>query len=85
MVFPWPAPGQERGNRAFATACGAAIALERPRETGAVLDELSSGPSRLRTMCGAALAASTLDAANLIARDLLGESVSMLHALGGMR
>jgi processive 1,2-diacylglycerol beta-glucosyltransferase len=39
IVLPWPAPGQERGNRDHAIAVGAARACE-PRHTGAVLASL---------------------------------------------
>ena len=71
LIFPWPAPGQERGNRSHAVATGAAIALEDARHLGTILTELSPNPTRVADLGRAAAAASAVDAASSIARDLI--------------
>lgn len=70
MVLPWPAPGQERGNRAHVIAAGAARACA-PGETGAVLAALPA----LAMGCAAARTARR-GAAMKIAKDLLAGRVS---------
>ncbi|HEX4454153.1 MAG TPA: hypothetical protein VH143_24990 [Kofleriaceae bacterium] len=67
MVMPWPAPGQERGNRAHAIAVGAARACE-PSATGATLVELPA-----LAMGRAAAHAARRGAAARIAADLLAD------------
>jgi processive 1,2-diacylglycerol beta-glucosyltransferase len=67
MVLPWPAPGQERGNRAHAIAVGAARVCE-PRDTGAVLANLP-----VLAMGHAAARAAGRGAAARIATRLLSE------------
>ncbi len=66
MVLPWPAPGQERGNRAHAIAVGAARACDDPNQTGAVLASL---PALVMGYAGAR--AARRGAAAQIAADLL--------------
>jgi processive 1,2-diacylglycerol beta-glucosyltransferase len=68
MLLPWPAPGQERGNRAHAIAVGAARAVDDPRDTGAALRELPAF-----AMGRAAARAAAPDAAARIAADLVDE------------
>lgn len=65
LVLPYPAPGQERGNRAHAIAAGAARACA-PRDTGAVLAGLP-----VVGMGRAAERAARRGAAGRIAADLL--------------
>ena len=74
LLFPWPAPGQERGNRSHAIAAGAAIALDDPRDLGGVLAELSPRPTRVAELGRAAASAATVDAAARIARDLIASA-----------
>jgi hypothetical protein len=76
MIFPWPAPGQERGNRGYAVGAGAAIALDDARDLGAALADLSPRPTRVAELGRAAAAAATVDAAARIARDLVGGAAS---------
>jgi processive 1,2-diacylglycerol beta-glucosyltransferase len=71
MVFPWPAPGHERGNRAHALAAGAAVAIDDPRRLGATLAAFARQPGRVVEMGMAAARAATPGAADRIARDLL--------------
>jgi processive 1,2-diacylglycerol beta-glucosyltransferase len=69
MILPWPAPGQERGNRAHALEVGAARACS-PEATGAVLAELPA-----LAMGHAAAHAARRGAAAKIAADLLRDHV----------
>ena len=71
MVLPWPAYGQERGNRAQAVARGAAVALEEPSRIGLVLGDLARAPARVRRMTRAAARTTVGSAASRIASDLL--------------
>jgi processive 1,2-diacylglycerol beta-glucosyltransferase len=71
MVLPYPAPGQERGNRAHAIAVGAARACA-PRETGAALANLP-----VVAMGKAAEHAARRGAAAHIAADLLAGQVAV--------
>jgi len=66
MVLPFPAPGQERGNREHAIAIGAARACE-PDQTGAVLETMPA-----LAMGHAAARAARRHAAIHIARDIAG-------------
>jgi processive 1,2-diacylglycerol beta-glucosyltransferase len=68
MLLPWPAPGQERGNRAHAVAVGAARAVDDPRATGAALRDLPAF-----AMGRAAARAAIRGAAAAIAADLVEE------------
>jgi hypothetical protein len=65
MVLPWPAPGQERGNRAHAVAVGAARACVAA-DTGRTLAML---PAELMGHAGARSV--RRGAAAIIATDLL--------------
>jgi processive 1,2-diacylglycerol beta-glucosyltransferase len=71
MVLPFPAPGQERGNRERAIVTGAAITLPSPSETGAALTRLRNARGSLCELARAAADAATPGAARRIARDLL--------------
>lgn len=71
IVFPWPAPGHERGNRTQALAVGAAVGLDDPRRLGATLDRLARAPGRVVELGMAAAKAAPRGAAQRIARDLM--------------
>jgi processive 1,2-diacylglycerol beta-glucosyltransferase len=72
LIFPWPAPGHERGNRSHAIDAGAALGLDDARLLGATLAELAPRPARVTALGRAAAAAAAPDAASRIAHDLIG-------------
>jgi processive 1,2-diacylglycerol beta-glucosyltransferase len=90
MVLPWPAPGQERGNRDHALAVGAAAALDAASETGAAIERLVGETGQLQAMARAALRAASPGAADRIADDLLAglaasDEIGARRAAGGAR
>jgi processive 1,2-diacylglycerol beta-glucosyltransferase len=73
MVFPWPAPGQERGNRAHAVGVGAAIALDQASALGPSLRQLACQPGVAVEMGMSAARSARRGAAARIAAALAGQ------------
>jgi processive 1,2-diacylglycerol beta-glucosyltransferase len=74
LVLPFAAPGQERGNRDYACAAGAAVRPLEVADLGAVIAALGAEPGALRRMGTRARLASHPHAAAEAARALRGRA-----------